>query len=114
MLTGRAIFGVGAESLYITQTAILATWFDESSMSFALSVLLVATRMSSVANSLVAPAVGSAVTAFDIGCAVCGVAWVAAVFIALHHAAYERCVGLLTTVVSFLGSVILDVFQAAV
>jgi MFS family permease len=90
MLTGRAVFGIGAESLYITQTAILASWFDESSMSFALSVLLVATRMSSVANSLVAPAVASANTAVDIGCAVCGVAWVASVFLALYHASFER------------------------
>lgn len=88
MLIGRAVFGVGAESLYVTQTTILASWFDEGSIATALSLLLVSSRLSSVMNSLIGPVTASPVEASSIGLYLCIASWGTAALLSWKHKQY--------------------------
>lgn len=90
MLLARTVYGIGAEPLYVTQTTILAAWFDQSGMSLAMSAILVSTRSSSVANTLVGPLLSSPVFAFEIGLYLSLASWIASILLCRLH---TKCVG---------------------
>jgi MFS family permease len=48
LLVGRTIFGLGSESLFLVQSAILAKWFNSKELALALSVALSFDRLGSI------------------------------------------------------------------
>jgi MFS family permease len=85
MLVGRAVYGAGCESLYVTQTTILAQWFKGNSMSLALALLVVSTRSASVVNSVVGPDMPSPQFAFLVGFFLCLTSWISAAVLVYAH-----------------------------
>jgi MFS family permease len=51
-IVGRAVFGLGGESLSVAQSTLLAQWFEGKEMATAMGVNLSVSRLGSVANSL--------------------------------------------------------------
>jgi MFS family permease len=54
---GRVLFGFGGESLAVAQSALLALWFQGKETALAMGVSLSVSRLGSVANDQVSPAV---------------------------------------------------------
>eukprot|EP00591_Stephanopyxis_turris_P003617 CAMPEP_0195521622 /NCGR_PEP_ID=MMETSP0794_2-20130614/19064_1 /TAXON_ID=515487 /ORGANISM="Stephanopyxis turris, Strain CCMP 815" /LENGTH=617 /DNA_ID=CAMNT_0040651221 /DNA_START=15 /DNA_END=1868 /DNA_ORIENTATION=+ len=72
MILGRAVFGLGGENLVVVISAMLSKWFEGKEMAFAMGISLAISRLGSVFNNLVSPAVAngsnaSTVLAFYIG-----------------------------------------------
>ena len=88
MLLGRALYGSGCESLYVTQTTILAHWFSGQRMSFALTMLVMCTRTASVSNTVIGPEMPSPQVAFGFGFVLCALSWAAAVVLIIIHSRY--------------------------
>ncbi|GMI15107.1 hypothetical protein TrLO_g4155 [Triparma laevis f. longispina] len=57
MLLGRVIFGLGGENLTVAQSAVLAQWFVGKELAFAFGINLSISRLGSVINNYVSPAV---------------------------------------------------------
>jgi len=55
MLAGRVIFGFGGENLTVAQSALMAAWFKNKELAFALGVCLSLSRLGSVANNFLSP-----------------------------------------------------------
>ena len=55
LLVGRVLFGIGSESLNVTQTTIIAHWFEGSGISFAIGLNIAIARIGSVMNSALTP-----------------------------------------------------------
>jgi len=83
MLLGRAIFGLGGESISVAQSAMITQWFAERELALALGVSLSVSRFGSVINNVVSPRivlspghsvtdalwVGALTCVFSLGCA---------------------------------------------
>lgn len=89
MLLGRSVYGSGMETLQVALTTLLADWFDDSNLPFALSILVMAMKVSGVANSLMGPTLHSAVTAFVVGLGLCSLSCVCGIVVCLQHKRYE-------------------------
>lgn len=50
-LFGRAVFGLGGESLSVASSALLAIWFKNREMALAMGINLTVSRLGSVANN---------------------------------------------------------------
>jgi predicted MFS family arabinose efflux permease len=50
MIVGRAVFGIGAESLIVCQSAILAKWFKGRELAFAFGLSLTFMRLGTIAS----------------------------------------------------------------
>lgn len=85
MLAGRVIFGLGGESLSVSQSAIVSKWFKGKELAFALAVNISVSRLGSVINGWVVPPVYASTqsfgTAFLIGVFVCLFSYANAVFL---------------------------------
>ncbi|GMH95609.1 hypothetical protein TrST_g6790 [Triparma strigata] len=57
MLMGRVIFGLGGENLTVAQSAVLAQWFVGKELALAFGINLSISRLGSVINNYVSPAV---------------------------------------------------------
>lgn len=55
MLTGRVIFGLGAECLNICQNAMLVKWFFKDSVALPLGLTISISRLGSVLNGIISP-----------------------------------------------------------
>jgi len=55
MLVGRLVFGFGGECLCVSSSALLAAWFKNKEMGFAMAVNLSIARLGSVANDQISP-----------------------------------------------------------
>ena len=55
MVTGRVVFGLGGESLSVTQSAIIAMWFQDKELALALGISLSVSRLGSVFNDNMSP-----------------------------------------------------------
>ena len=55
MLAGRVVFGFGGENLTVAQSALMAGWFKNKELAFALGVCLSLSRLGSVANNFLSP-----------------------------------------------------------
>lgn len=58
-LAGRAIFGLGGESLAVAQTTLMALWFKGKEVALAMGLNLSVARLGSVINDNVSPALAS-------------------------------------------------------
>ena len=71
MLAGRVVFGLGGESLSVSQSAIVSKWFKGKELAFALAINLSFSRLGSVINGWIVPPVynhtGDFGTAFLVG-----------------------------------------------
>ena len=57
MLAGRVIFGMGGECMSVAQSAIVASWFKGKELAFALGLNMSVSRLGSVANAAIVPAI---------------------------------------------------------
>lgn len=57
MLAGRAVFGIGGESISVAQACITTSWFRNKELAFALGLNLAVPRVGSVLNAMLSPAV---------------------------------------------------------
>jgi MFS family permease len=55
MLIGRVIFGLGGESIVVTQSAMMAEWFKNAELALALGLNISVARLGSVINDNVSP-----------------------------------------------------------
>mmetsp|Transcript_46972 Transcript_46972/g.152674 ORF Transcript_46972/g.152674 Transcript_46972/m.152674 type:complete len:588 (-) Transcript_46972:212-1975(-) len=60
MLVGRAIFGLGGESLSVAQSAFITSWFHDKELALSLGLSLSVARLGSVVNNLMSPRLASA------------------------------------------------------
>ena len=60
MLVGRAIFGLGGESLSVAQSAFITSWFQDKELALSLGLSLSVARLGSVVNNLMSPRLASA------------------------------------------------------
>ncbi len=71
MIVGRVIFGMGSESLNTSQNSIMAQWFKDKEMSFAIGLCISVPKIGSAINSLVSPQIvergGTVADAFLVG-----------------------------------------------
>ena len=61
MLVGRIIFGIGGESLNISQNAMIIKWFYRSQIALPLGLTISVSRLGSVLNDVVSPRLVSSV-----------------------------------------------------
>lgn len=86
MIAGRVVFGLGGESLSVSQSAVISQWFKGKELAMALGFNLSVSRLGSVVNGLVVPTiyndnhmnrlgiallVGFFVCVFSLVCAIC-------------------------------------------
>lgn len=55
MIAGRVVFGLGGESLSVSQSAIISKWFKGKELAMALGFNLSISRLGSVINGFVVP-----------------------------------------------------------
>ena len=55
MLAGRVLFGFGGESLTVAQSALVAVWFADKELAFALGINLSIARIGGVINNVLSP-----------------------------------------------------------
>lgn len=59
MLLGRILYGLGGENICVAQSALLAAWFAGKELALALGICLSLSRLGSVFNNLVSPALAN-------------------------------------------------------
>lgn len=75
---------MGGESLGVTQSALLVSWFNANELAFALGINLSIARLGSVINNEISPQVAAAFSvsqALWFGVAVCVMSFVAAIIV---------------------------------
>lgn len=55
MVAGRAIFGIGCESMYVGQSAIITEWFINHELGFAIAMISCVPLLGSFVNGAVSP-----------------------------------------------------------
>lgn len=92
MLTGRIIFALGAENMFVAKSAIISQWFKGKELSFAFGVGLSVARtgayingwaLSQIAADYPGQPIRTVSYGFFLGFAVCVGAWVTAVLLAV-------------------------------
>jgi MFS family permease len=64
MILGRFIFGLGGESLSVTQASITTLWFHGKELAFSLGMTICISRLGSVVNSILSPRISNFAGAF--------------------------------------------------
>jgi MFS family permease len=64
MILGRFIFGLGGESLSVTQASITTLWFQGKELAFALGMTICISRLGSVVNSILSPRISNMAGSF--------------------------------------------------
>lgn len=59
MIFGRFIFGIGGESIAVSESTIVTSWFTGKELAFALGMNLCVARLGSVANSIFSPKISN-------------------------------------------------------
>ena len=75
MFLGRVVYGLGGESLGVSNSAVLAGWFKGKELAFAFGLNLSIARLGSVINNVVSPTLETNVSiefAFWFGVILCG------------------------------------------
>ena len=84
MLAGRVVFGLGGENMSVAQSALLAQWFKGRELAFAFGINLSISRLGSVINDFVSPAVANSYDvqmALWLGAVICAGSFVMAVLL---------------------------------
>lgn len=89
-IIGRMVFGFGGESLSVATSALLATWFKNKEMAFAMGLNLSVARLGSVINDQVSPAMHSVPLALLVGFFICCVSLASVVVLSLVDKMAER------------------------
>ena len=55
LILGRVIFGLGGESLSVTQSTLVAKWFGDKELAFALGLNIAVSRLGSTVNTALTP-----------------------------------------------------------
>ena len=55
MIVGRVIFGLGGETLVVTQNTVLAKWFGDKELAFALAMDIAVARIGGTLNTVLTP-----------------------------------------------------------
>jgi MFS family permease len=79
MIAGRVIFGLGGECMTIAQSVIVSQWFKGKELAFAFAFNLSVSRLGSVINGIVEPAIASSTSPPSIGLA-CWVGFLVCLF----------------------------------
>ncbi|KAN0039006.1 hypothetical protein ACTA71_001200 [Dictyostelium dimigraforme] len=88
-LVGRAVFGLGGESLSVAQSTFCATWFKgRSDINFAFAITLAFSRIGSAINFQISPKieqgeVSRVPTAIWVGAIVCGVSFASCIILVI-------------------------------
>ena len=101
IIVGRAMYGIGAESLYIAQNAIVSLWFQNKELAFALGLNLSIPRIGSGINSLITPRVievtnKSLFAPFIVGAGICFLSWLSAFILVYMDKESDKREGKLT------------------
>ena len=79
MIVGRVIFGLGGETLVVTQNTALAKWFGDKELAFALAMDIAVARIGGTLNSVLTPYFYSLTNGFTlplfIGLILCIASW---------------------------------------
>lgn len=59
MLVGRAIFGIGGETINISQNLMLIRWFKKEELSFPFAITITVSRLGSVLNDIASPQIAA-------------------------------------------------------
>ncbi|KAJ3125555.1 hypothetical protein HK098_000174 [Nowakowskiella sp. JEL0407] len=92
MLGGRALFGVGGESISVVQASITTNWFKGKELGFALGLNLCIARFGSVANSVLSPRIEKLIGvsgAIWVGSVMCYISLFASITLAMLMAMYS-------------------------
>ena len=94
MLLGRIIFGIGSESLTVSQTSIVSMWFKNQELAFALSLNFSIPKLGSSLNSLITPRLynygnGLALPLL-IGAGICVISWFCGIFLCFMDRRNEK------------------------
>jgi len=95
MLLGRVIFGFGGESITVAQSALLADWFAGGELAFAFGINLSISRLGSVINDVISPALANnqgVSFALFFGVLVCGMSLFTAVLLAPINSSAEKSI----------------------
>lgn len=94
MLVGRAIFGIGCESMYVGQSAIVSTWFINFELPFAISMICCIPLIGSQLNGFIVPLVyadtQSFGKAFEVGFYMCIASLVLVIIISILDSIAEK------------------------
>ena len=86
MLLGRVVFGIGCESMYVGQSAIVSNWFINYELPLAISIISCVPLCGSFINGAVVPSIYnknySFFEAFGVGFILCCVTFVIVLFMA--------------------------------
>jgi nitrate/nitrite transporter NarK len=89
MIAGRVVFGLGGESLSVSQSAIVAKWFKGKELAMAMGLNISISRLGSVVNGMVIPTIyndqhmNKLGLALLVGFFVCVFSFVASIFLTL-------------------------------
>jgi len=79
MILGRLVFGFGGESLSVTQSTLISEWFRGKELAFAMGLNISVSRLGSVMNNGVLPALydstNSLAVPFFVGAGICLISW---------------------------------------
>lgn len=85
MLLGRIVFGIGSESLTVSQTSIVSMWFKNQELAFALSLNFSIPKLGSSLNSLITPRLynlqGGLTIPLLMGTIICVISWIYGIFL---------------------------------
>ena len=93
MIFGRVFFGLGGECMCVAQSSIIAQWFKGRELALAFGFNLSVSRLGSVFNGLIEPAVAKdhgIGTALYVGFGVCCFSWVCGLVLVLIDTYADR------------------------
>lgn len=94
MLLGRIIFGIGSESLTVSQTSIVSMWFKNQELAFALSLNFSTPKLGSSLNSLITPRLynvhDSLTLPLLMGTLICVLSWVSGIILSIMDRRNEK------------------------
>jgi MFS family permease len=93
MVLGRVVFGLGGECMTVAQSSIISQWFKGRELALAFGFNLSVSRLGSVFNGLVEPAVARDYgigTALYVGFGVCCFSWVCGLMLVLVDSYADR------------------------
>lgn len=64
LILGRVIFGLGGESLGVTQSTLVAKWFGDKELAFALGLNIAVSRLGSTVNTAITPRIFDATNGY--------------------------------------------------
>ncbi len=83
LILGRVIFGLGGESLGVTESALVAKWFGDKELAFAMGLNIAVSRLGSTVNTAITPRIydstGGYFIPFLIGLILCCVSFCAGI-----------------------------------